>query len=614
MDGRTSVPAFLFLVLLMLNSGVTEAKKHKPKGVTVVEDLTQGEQCERQRYYCAEACEPEDPDEPFSPDKPKDLEENPDYPLWESYVEIISTSVTPVTLYLNENNDVTTNLGVQFDAPFAVSGSDLWEVSTWFSKNKDGSGSVRSNLREQTLTQRQKNKSIKPDKPFNYFELDQNVDLSDGTGCGRYRYICGEIRKDNPNPDFQLVERKRLSSRGCAQVTCKDRGSDDPKTVQFDSVQPTPVEMTIGERNTVSTDVAVTFNQENTDPDVAGEGLWQASVWFSKDDDGFGRATGLVESALTADQGSKPVDNFNEFILEDLQLKADLRDAVGCGKYRYVCAQIRKDNPVPDYQQIGKSRASTVGCAPVTCRTNASDDPVIEVVSTSTTPVTLYLDEVNDVTTDVAVIFDTDQYIKGTDLWEMSIWFSKQRDGSGRQTNLREAVLSPRQRSKTVKPNKDLTYVELPQSVDLTDGSGCGKFRYICSELRKFNPTPNFEVKDRYKLSRRGCAQVTCKPRDDDTTPTVQFASVQPTPVTLYIGEKTEVTTDVDVKFKEETTDPNTAGANLWQMALWFSKDEEGAGKTTGYVESVLSEAQGEKPVDFSEFVMEVCCLLQVCC
>lgn len=87
------------------------------------------------------------------------------------------------------------------------------------------------------------------------------------------------------------------------------------------------------------------------------------------------------------------------------------------------------------------------------------EDPIIEVVATTTTPVTLYLDEVNDVTTDVAVTFDTDDIIKGSDLWEMSNWFSKQKDGSGKQTNFQESVLTSRQRGKTVKPNKDLTYV-----------------------------------------------------------------------------------------------------------------------------------------------------------
>lgn len=650
----------LLLVTLSLCTGVTEAKMMKPKGVTVVDDLTGGQTCDRDRYHCAKSCEPDDPDDPTGgdlpdlPEDPKDLEQYPDYPLWGSYVEIIQTTVDPVTLYLNEMNDVSTDMKVNFDTFYKIEGSDLWEASLWFSKFKDGSGK-RTNLLEETLTKRQRDKSVDPDKKFKFQDLEQSVDLSDGTGCGKYKYICGEIRKNNPNPDFALVERTPDAPRGCAKVTCKERGGDGPKTVQFDSVTPTPAELVIGKRNKVNTDVAVTFFEPNTDPTTAGEGLWQLDIWYSKDEDGDGKTTGLVTNVLSEEQGAKPVDNFNPFVFEDLETRVDLRDAVGCGKYKYICARIRKDDPEPDYELVGKRRSSSVGCAPVTC-TNPDDpdspgdpddpdgphdpdgpdgpgdphdpadpgsvkpfdpadpgyplfgygeDPVIEVVSTSTTPVTLYLDELNDVTTDVAVAFDTDDIIQGTDLWQMSTWFSKQKDGSGRQTNLLTDVLSPRQQNKKVKPDKDLTYVELPQSVDLTDGSGCGKYKYICSELRKLNPTPNFELKDRYKLSRRGCAQVTCKARDDDTTPTVQFAAVQPTPVTVYVGESTDVTTDVDVKFKEETTDPNTAGTNLWQMDVWFSKQGDGSGKTTGLVESVLNQAQGEMPVDFDNFVME---------
>lgn len=56
---------------------------------------------------------------------------------------------------------------------------------------------------------------------FSNQDLEQSVDLSDGTGCGKYKYICGEIRKNNPNPDFALVERTPDAPRGCAKVTCK---------------------------------------------------------------------------------------------------------------------------------------------------------------------------------------------------------------------------------------------------------------------------------------------------------------------------------------------------------------------------------------------------------
>lgn len=89
-------------------------------------------------------------------------------------------------------------------------------------------------------------------------------------------------------------------------------------------------------------------------------------------------------------------------------------------------------------------------------------------------------------------------------------------------------------------------------------------------------------------------------------TPTVEFASVQPTPVTLYIGEKNDVTTDVTVEFNEDTTDPTVAGDELWQMSLWFSKSDDGLGSVKSYVKSALADEQGQIPVNFDDFVMEV--------
>lgn len=41
--------------------------------------------------------------------------------------------------------------------------------------------------------------------------------------------------------------------------------------------------------------------------------------------------------------------------------------------------------------------------------------------------------------------------------------------------------------------------------------------------------------------------------RGEEETPAVEFASVTPTPVTLYIGEKNDVMTNVAVEFNEET-------------------------------------------------------------
>lgn len=65
----------------------------------------------------------------------------------------------------------------------------------------------------------------------------------------------------------------------------------------------------------MNTDVSVMFNEETTDPTVAGEELWQMSVWFSKSEVGSGQARGHVKSALSDEQGQMPVD-FENFVTE----------------------------------------------------------------------------------------------------------------------------------------------------------------------------------------------------------------------------------------------------------------------------------------------------------
>lgn len=53
------------------------------------------------------------------------------------------------------------------------------------------------------------------------------------------------------------------------------------------------------------------------------------------------------------------------FTSQELPMTVDLTNAIGCGKYRFICARIRKGDPVPDYTLVGPK--SVVGCAPVTC-------------------------------------------------------------------------------------------------------------------------------------------------------------------------------------------------------------------------------------------------------
>lgn len=55
---------------------------------------------------------------------------------------------------------------------------------------------------------------------------------------------------------------------------------------------------------------------------------------------------------------------FPKIFSQGLPATADLTDLVSCNKYAYICARVRKDDPTPDYKQIGKDKT---GCAPVIC-------------------------------------------------------------------------------------------------------------------------------------------------------------------------------------------------------------------------------------------------------
>lgn len=80
---------------------------------------------------------------------------------------MVATSTTPVTLYLDEENDVTTDVKVEFEAPYKIAGKNLWQMAIWFSKYPDGSGD-KTNRRSKTLSQRQKDKPLKPDKDMGF--------------------------------------------------------------------------------------------------------------------------------------------------------------------------------------------------------------------------------------------------------------------------------------------------------------------------------------------------------------------------------------------------------------------------------------------------------------
>lgn len=93
-----------------------------------------------------------------------------------------------------------------------------------------------------------------------------------------------------------------------------------------------------------------------------------------------------------------------------------------------------------------------------TARESEEEEQILEIVSTTPTPVTLYTNERNEVPTDVTVVFDADYGVNGKDNWEVSLWYSKASDGSGKQTDLDDKTLSRPQRNQPLNIEEPLVF------------------------------------------------------------------------------------------------------------------------------------------------------------
>lgn len=97
------------------------------------------------------------------------------------------------------------------------------------------------------------------------------------------------------------------------------------------------------------------------------------------------------------------------------------------------------------------------------------DEPLI-IVSTSITPVTLYIGESHNVFPDVTVQFEGDEGVEGTNLWEMEIWFNKNADGSGKKTQAATSTLTQSQKDQSLVITEDLVFEVCITAIDPSVG------------------------------------------------------------------------------------------------------------------------------------------------
>lgn len=83
---------------------------------------------------------------------------------------------------------------------------------------------------------------------------------------------------------------------------------------------------------------------------LSGEGLWQLSLYGSRNEDGSGLQFNYIEQLLNVDQEGQSAGPDLPLDFPDLETRFDI-SSVGCGQFAYLCLELQKGRvPMPDYQ------------------------------------------------------------------------------------------------------------------------------------------------------------------------------------------------------------------------------------------------------------------------
>ncbi len=230
-----------------------------------------------------------------------------------------------------------------------VTGSRLWRVGTFGSKNGDGTGD-RLDYRGQILDRRSASTSLTPGSYLQMNNLPTTFDFSK-LGCElEYQFFCVEFAKGyKAAPNFNL---KFQNSRGnslvkCKKVECKKPVEITQVTADIVGDNPALVEGSTSNR------VMFTFAATTT-PDsgsVSGERLWDLSILGSQNPvgDGVKQAVKYLYN-FNRYQEAKTAVGGNLISYGFVDTNFDMTGLV-CNEVNFICATLRKhDNPSPDFE------------------------------------------------------------------------------------------------------------------------------------------------------------------------------------------------------------------------------------------------------------------------
>ncbi|PIK51691.1 hypothetical protein BSL78_11411 [Apostichopus japonicus] len=327
-------------------------------------------------------------------------------------------------------------------------------------------------------------------------------------------YICMEFLKgDAPDPEFTLiVEGGRGDVSRDSLVLCKPQ--ECQSRVVFTDLEATLISPDIIVENTDNTDTTVKL-KATTDKllttTVAGEDLWQVKTFFSTNTNGRGRRVNEQPQILTAVQDDQTLNTGENLAFKEMDFQVDLSSLI-CDEVPFMCFELAK-NP-----------ASSID---YTFETQPVQDPFVDCLSMEDVCKGVVFTELEwsreipedhvpgtDSPLFIEASVDVEPYsreVTGVDLWQVSVFASRDMLGNERRDPIYSDVLTPIDAATTLPQGGPLTFPTLETPPFAVDKMGCGEFRYLCVEFQKGDsPIPDFT----YETISGEDTIVKCRPED----------------------------------------------------------------------------------------------------
>ncbi|XP_072019390.1 uncharacterized protein [Amphiura filiformis] len=327
-----------------------------------------------------------------------------------------------------------------------------------------------------------------------------------------------------------------------------------------------------------------------------GSGLWKLSMYGSKNNDGTGEQFQRYDQLLSTTQQAQTVTPGEDMNFNQANGDIDMT-AIGCNmEYRYLCFDFTEsDNSNPTFT-FTSSQDDTSKITFCSDRCETLEGTAVSIGLKYNLEATGITEGQKDsfIINATARFSEASDDIQGTGLWKLSMFGSRNQDGTGEQLERVDQLLTTTQQALPLVGAQNITFIRAGGEFDF-NLIGCGtEFRYLCFEFTKGdNPNPDFQFILPGGLTTYRTCSDRCAPIENGVL--TSGLHVAWTAHEVHAGVKDHFTLNATVTFAEVSDE--IRGFGLWKLAMYGSKNSDGSGEQFQRFDELLTNSHQAQPL-----------------